>query len=288
MGSIGSRPGGKVTRRALLASSLLLGIAHTFGSEGELSVGFGEGWTVHNAADAILTAALAQTEASRRCVCDDVATNRFGAVLGETHPVGIGNNLVGNENRHPELFRQSSELTKELCHLHLTFAEFTAAHVIGPEQRGSAVYNQERVAVLRHDGSGHFEQFHLMFTVVCAGVRDILQCHGRIQTETFGNCLKTTGTETPFRIQIDGLAFGATVCHSHLARNAQGVTQLCLAGTEFTKHFRDGTRLNATFEELVQFDRTRGERDERPDNVCVCVLVCVWEYDEQAKQMRKK
>jgi len=39
----------------------------------------------------------------------------------------------------------------------------------------------------------------------------------------------------------------------HLTRDSQRVTELRFAGTKFSEHFRDGARLNAAVQQLVQF-----------------------------------
>ena len=62
-------------------------ITNSGGSQGELTIGFGEGGTVKNGADTIFAASLAETEAGRRGMCHNVSANGFGTVLGKTHAV---------------------------------------------------------------------------------------------------------------------------------------------------------------------------------------------------------
>jgi hypothetical protein len=59
---------------------LLSRIANALRSNGELTVGFGERGRVKDGADAVLAAALAQAETSRRSVSDNVAANGLGRV----------------------------------------------------------------------------------------------------------------------------------------------------------------------------------------------------------------
>jgi hypothetical protein len=59
---------------------LLSRIANALRSNGELTVGFGESGRVKDGADAVLAAALAQAETSRRSVSDNVAANGLGRV----------------------------------------------------------------------------------------------------------------------------------------------------------------------------------------------------------------
>ena len=51
----------------------------------------------------------------------DITPDGLRAILCETHCTGISNHLVRNEDGHAKLFRKTSELTKELGKLHLTF-----------------------------------------------------------------------------------------------------------------------------------------------------------------------
>ena len=78
----------------------------------------------------------------------------------------------------------------------------------------------------------------------------------------FANRMERLGTETAFRINVNGLAFGPAVRDGHLARDAQGVAELGLAGAELSKDFRNGSRLNAPTQELVEFDRSGAQREE--------------------------
>lgn len=44
---------------------------------------------------------------------DNVASDRLRAVLREAHAVGIGNHLVGEYHRDPELLSHASQLSQE-------------------------------------------------------------------------------------------------------------------------------------------------------------------------------
>ena len=68
--------------------SLLIGrIADSLRTQGKLTIRLGESWTIKNGANTVFPATLAEAKTSRRRVRNDIATNRFGAILGETHSV---------------------------------------------------------------------------------------------------------------------------------------------------------------------------------------------------------
>lgn len=74
-------------------------------AQGELAIGFGEGRTVEHRAQPVVATSFPQAETRRTRVRDDVATDRFGRVLGERHPVRIRHDLIRDEDRDTELFR---------------------------------------------------------------------------------------------------------------------------------------------------------------------------------------
>lgn len=101
-----------------------------------------------------------------------------------------------------------------------------------------------------------------MFRVVCAGTSDVFQGYDGVETESFGNGLEPCGTKGTFRVNVNGLAFGATIGDGELTRNTQGMTKLCFPGPEFSKDFGDGSGFNPPFEQFVQFRRPGGQGDE--------------------------
>ena len=119
------RVGSRIPRLYIVppvSSSLVLRIANTLSPNSKLSVGFGQRGTVKDGADAVLPASLAEAQTSGRSVRNDVTANGLGAILGETHAVGVGDNLVGDENGNAKLFGQTGQLAEELRHLHLALA----------------------------------------------------------------------------------------------------------------------------------------------------------------------
>ena len=68
---------------------LVRGIANTLRSKRKLRVRLGQGRAVVDGTDAVLTAALAETEAGGRGVGNDVASDGLGTVLGEGHAVTV-------------------------------------------------------------------------------------------------------------------------------------------------------------------------------------------------------
>ena len=66
---------------------LIGGITNALRTQGKLTIRLGQGGTIKNGANAILATALAEAEARRRRVRNNVAANRLGTVLGKTHSI---------------------------------------------------------------------------------------------------------------------------------------------------------------------------------------------------------
>ena len=216
-------------------------------------------FSLKDGTDTILPTALAHTEAGGRGMSDDVAPDGFGRVLGKAHAVGIGDDLIGNQDRHTKLLGQSSELTQKLGHLHLPFGQLPTSRIIGTKESRGGIDDNEGVAILAEDGGGNLEEFHLMLGVVSACVRDVLEGGDGVHVEAFGNGLETFGTEGTLGVDVHGLALGSAVGNGQLARDAEGVAQLGLAGAEFSKDLGDGAGLDAPLEELVELNGSGGE-----------------------------
>lgn len=219
----------------------------------------GRNFSLEHSADAILPAALAHAETGGRGVGDDVAADGLGRVLGEAHAVGVGDDLVGNEDGDAKLLGEAGELTQKLGHLHLPLGQFAASGIVGPEEGRGGIDDDEGVAVLAEDGGGDLEEFHLMLAVVRAGVRDVLQRGDGVHVEPFGDGLETLGTEGPLGIDVHGLALGSAVGDGQLAGDAQSVAQLGLAGAELPKDLGDAAGLDAPLQQLVELDGPRRE-----------------------------
>lgn len=245
-------------------SRLIGGIANTLSANSKLGVRLGQGGTVKDSTDTVLTATLAETQTRSRRMSDNVPANGFGRILGKAHSAGVCSDLIGDKDSDTKLFRQTSQLAKELGHLHLALAQFSTAGVVRTEKGSGTVDHEESVAVLRHDCGRQLEEFHLVFRVVGASVGHVLESHVRIQAKALGNRLEAVGTKGTFSVNVDGLALGTAFGDGHLAGDTERVGQLSLSGTELAKDFGDGSSLDSTFEELVEFDGSRGERDECP------------------------
>lgn len=63
---------------------------------------------------------------------EDVPPNR-NLLIAEHHAIRVGHNLIGDDNRHPELLGYLVELSKELPQMHLSVAEFPASGVLRSE-----------------------------------------------------------------------------------------------------------------------------------------------------------
>ena len=242
---------------------LLDGVLNAGGRDGELRIGLGQRRAVEDGADAILPPSLAHAQTGRRGMRDDVAPNRLGRVLGEGHAVGIGHDLVGDEYRDAKLLREAGELTEELGHLHLPLGQLAPTRIIGPKQRRGGIDDDEGVAIGAEDGGRDLEQFHLMLGVVGAGVRDVLEGGDGVHVEPLGDGLEAFGAERALRVDVHGLALGTAVGDGQLARDAEGVAQLGLAGAELAKDLGDGSGLDAPLEELVELDGPGGEGEHR-------------------------
>lgn len=243
-------------------TTLLRTVTNSRGRERKRGVRFRQRRAVKDRHDAIFPAALAKSQASGRGMSHDVATNRLGRVFGKTHPVGVCNDLIGDENRNAKFLGHSSQLSEKLADLHLTLRKFSATHVIGTEESGSGIDNQQGVSILSHNGGRRFEEFHLVLRVVGSSNCNIFQRRSWIQVETFGNGLETLWTEGPFRINVDGLSFGAPFVDGLLAGDTQGVTELRLPGTKFAKHFRNGSSFDTALQELVEFRRPSSQAND--------------------------
>mmetsp|Transcript_29088 Transcript_29088/g.84523 ORF Transcript_29088/g.84523 Transcript_29088/m.84523 type:complete len:296 (+) Transcript_29088:347-1234(+) len=190
---------------------------------------------------------------------DDVAADGLGRVLGERHAVGVGHDLVGNEDGDAEFLGETGQLPEELGHLHLPLGQLAPARIIGPEQGRGRIHHDEGVAILAEDGGRHLEELHLMLAVVGAGVRDVLEGGDGVHVEPLGDGLEPFGAEGPLGVDVHGLALGTAVGDGQLARDAEGVAELGLAGAEFTEDLGDGSGLDAALEELVKLNGPGGE-----------------------------
>mmetsp|Transcript_29089 Transcript_29089/g.84532 ORF Transcript_29089/g.84532 Transcript_29089/m.84532 type:complete len:236 (+) Transcript_29089:347-1054(+) len=157
---------------------------------------------------------------------DDVAADGLGRVLGERHAVGVGHDLVGNEDGDAEFLGETGQLPEELGHLHLPLGQLAPARIIGPEQGRGRIHHDEGVAILAEDGGRHLEELHLMLAVVGAGVRDVLEGGDGVHVEPLGDGLEPFGAEGPLGVDVHGLALGTAVGDGQLARDAEGVAEL--------------------------------------------------------------
>ena len=163
----------------------------------------------------------------------------------------IGHDLVGNEDGDAKFLGQARQLTQELSHLHLALGKFAASHVVGTKEGRGGIDDEQGVAVLTHNGGGDLEEFHLVFRVVRTGASHVFEGDDGVESKALGNGLQAAGTKSSFRVNVNGLSFGAALGDGQLASDAQGVAELGLAGAEFSKDFGDGARLDAPLEQLV-------------------------------------
>mmetsp|Transcript_11584 Transcript_11584/g.24720 ORF Transcript_11584/g.24720 Transcript_11584/m.24720 type:complete len:269 (-) Transcript_11584:154-960(-) len=193
----------------------------------------------------------------------DISSNRFRRVLSKRHSVRIGHDLVGNKHRHAELLGETGQLPQKLGKLHLSLGELATARIIGTVERRGGIDDDERVPILGHDGRGHFEEFSLVLAVVGAGVGDVLERDVGIHSESLGDGLEALWPEGTLCVNVNGFALSPTVRNRHLASNTKRMTQLRLPCAKFSKHLCQRSRLNPTFEQLIQLRRSGGERHER-------------------------
>mmetsp|Transcript_863 Transcript_863/g.2032 ORF Transcript_863/g.2032 Transcript_863/m.2032 type:complete len:234 (+) Transcript_863:571-1272(+) len=202
---------------------------------------------------------------------NNVSTDRLRRVLSKRHSIWIGNDLIGHEHSHAKLLSKTSQLPQELSKLHLPLRQLSTSTVIRTEQCSGRVDNNECVTILGHDCSSHFEQFHLVFTVVGTGVGNVFEGNGWVHSESFGNGLETVGTESSFGVNVDGLSLSTTLRNGHLTRNTQRMAKLCLSRPKLPKHLRQTPRLNPTLQQLIQLRTPRSQRHQSLSILqCIC------------------
>ena len=145
----------------------------------------GKSWRIENGAYTILPPALAHAKSRGAGVSDDVAPDGLGRVLGEAHPVGIGHDLIADEDGDSKLFREASQLTQELSHLHLPFGQLSSAGVVGPEQGRGRIDDDQGVAILGEDGGGHLEKFPASCCYTCRIIGCETKKRSRALDETY-------------------------------------------------------------------------------------------------------
>ena len=92
----------------------------------------------------------------------------------------------------------------------------------------------------------------MLVGVVCAGVSYVVEDLLFVQAEALGDRNQTLWAECALTVDIHGHAFATALRNWQLASDAQRMTDLGLAGAELAEDFRDGARLNATAQQLVE------------------------------------
>mmetsp|Transcript_59707 Transcript_59707/g.90022 ORF Transcript_59707/g.90022 Transcript_59707/m.90022 type:complete len:281 (+) Transcript_59707:189-1031(+) len=241
-------------------------MAHLFGRitnscprNGVLRVGFGERGTVKDGHDSVFTPSLSQSQPCCGGMSNDISSNRLCGIFRKTHAIWIGHDLVGDKDGHSKFFRQTSELSQELPHLHLTFRKFSTTGIVRPVQCRGRIYHEQGIAILRHESRSHLEKFHLVLRVMRAGIGDVLQRYRWVHPEAFGNRLKTLGAKGTLRVDVDRFSFRSAFRNRKLAGHTQGMTELGLPCSELSKDFRNGSCFNPTLQEFIDFCRSRSQ-----------------------------
>mmetsp|Transcript_41501 Transcript_41501/g.69938 ORF Transcript_41501/g.69938 Transcript_41501/m.69938 type:complete len:307 (+) Transcript_41501:834-1754(+) len=241
---------------------LVLGIAHAIRVDPEHSLGLWEARRVIDLADALLIAAFAEGKPRGGGVGHDVAPNGLLRVrIEHGSPVHLRHDLVREDDGDAKLVREPREHPQELRQRHLARGELATAAVVRPEQGRGGVHHQQRVAGLDHHRGGLDQQLHLMVRVEGAGVRDIVQDVVGVEPVPLGDGTASLGAERPLCVDVHGLALAPALRHGQLTGHAQRVAQLSLAAAELPEHFSDGSRFNASVQQLVQLLRPGGDLD---------------------------
>ena len=100
-----------------------------------------------------------------------------------------------------------------------------------------------------------------MLGVVCARVRNVIEHIIRIHAEAVGNLRESLWTEGTLGVHIHGFTLATASLDRQLARHAERVANLRLARPELAVNFRQTSRLDATFEDVIEFLASRGDVD---------------------------
>ena len=90
---------------------------------------------------ALVPLRLAEVDAERRGVAEDVAADGLGRVAEVG--VGVRRDLVGDEDARVEQVADAHQVVEVLVELLLAFGEFAAADVLGAEVSGERVHTEE-------------------------------------------------------------------------------------------------------------------------------------------------
>ena len=165
-----------------MCQSLLFGITNAIRVDSEHSFGFGKARAVINLTNPGLRSTFPQVQTSGGSMCHDVTANRFLGVRSEhCGTIDLGDNLIGNHHRNPEL--QAGKCKKPAClknanetnlisnplqgsekhgKMHLSCRQFSTTVIVGSVKSGCAVHNKQRVSRFRHHSRSLYQQLGLM------------------------------------------------------------------------------------------------------------------------------
>ncbi|EPY29658.1 DNA repair protein RAD51 [Strigomonas culicis] len=206
---------------------------------------------LHNA---LLAAALAEAQPRRGGVRHDVPANRLLRVrlIQRGGAVHVRDDLVRDDDRDAVLLGEVVQGAEELAQVHLARRELVAPAVVRAVERGRAVHDDQREAVLGHHRGGLQQQLLLVVRVEgpCAGhVREHVL---RVQLVALRDGDEPLRAERALRVDVERHALRAALRDGHLARHAERVAELRLAGAELPEELRDAARLDAAAEQLIQ------------------------------------
>ena len=247
---------------SLLLLLLFTSISNTIIVDAKDRFSFGETRGVVDLDDALLALTLAEVEARLGGVGDDVPADGLLVVAREEGRVGVGDDLVGDDDGGAVFLGQTLEGTEELAELLLAISELAAAGEVGAEERGGGVDDDDSKSVLSHHCGRLGEKLLLMFAVVGAGAGDVVEDVVGVEAEALGDGAEALGTEGAFGVDVEGHAFGAALVEGKLAGDAERVAELRLAGSELAEELGDGAGLEAAAEELVEFLGAGCDADE--------------------------
>jgi hypothetical protein len=155
--------------------------------------------------------------------------------------------LIRDDHGDAKLVGHACQRPQELGEFLLPRGQFATSRVVGSEERGRTVHDDERVPRLGHHGRRLHKQLHLVLRVVGTGERDIVEHTGAVETVSLGDRDEPLRTECAFRVDEQRLAFTTATVHGQLTRHANLVAQLRLARAELAENLRDRTRLEPAF-----------------------------------------
>lgn len=210
----------------------------------------------------LFTFTLSERQTNLARVGEDVTADRLLGVTREHGSVGIGNDLVGDEDSDAVFVGERLKRAEEASEVLLTIGELTAACVIGAVQGGGRIDDDQGETIFGHHGGGLNEELRLVIGVESLGDSDVVEDIVGIEAVTFSDGAETLGAESTFGVDEESHSFTTALFERKLAHDAKLVAELRLASAEFTEEFSDAASFDTAAEELVEFFGAGLDADE--------------------------